>query len=71
MEKRVEDLFCFVINISNECVLKYLPYLDVVRAQKLSIQKLKKNSLTEVEWPRTVEGAQQVPLDIGPIIKLF
>ena len=28
MEKRVEDLFCFVINISNECVLKYLPYLD-------------------------------------------
>ena len=73
MEKRVEDLFCCVINISNECVLKYLPYLDVVRAKKLSIQKnqkLKKNSLTEVE-SRTVEGAQQVPLDLGPIIKLF
>ena len=33
MEKRVEDLFCLVINISNESVLKYLPYLDVVRAQ--------------------------------------
>ena len=72
MEKRVEDLFCFVINISNECVLKYLPYLDVVRAQTFNPknQKLKKNSLTEVE-SRTVEGAQQVPLDIGPIIKLF
>ena len=42
MEKRVEDLFfCFVINISNESVLKYLPYLDVVRAQTFNPKKSK------------------------------
>ena len=58
MEKRVEDLFCFVINISNESVLKYLPYLDVVRtwtAQWTFNPKNPTQNLT-LSRKRTVEG---------------